>query len=509
MTELSSEKVLAIDELARRVVELKGEGRTVVHCHGVFDLLHIGHLRHFEQARGFGDALVVTLTPDRYVNKGDHRPAFPEAMRAEMLASLSAVDYVCINEWPTAVETILKVRPDVYCKGGEYKQDQVDAQTNMHPELVACTDAGARVEYTSDVVFSSSELLNRHFSPFPQETNAWLAAFKGRTSAEEAVGFVKAMRELKVLVVGEAIVDDYVFCDTIGKSTKDPVIASLRCYEEAFAGGTLAIANHLSGFCDDVALITCLGTEESHEDFARQQLADAVKPSFVYKPGPTIQKRRFVDRYSNNKLFELYVMDDHLLSGDSEDQLLAVLGEQIDKYDVVIVADYGHGMMTPKAVELICGGPAFLAVNTQSNAGNRGFNTISKYRRADYVCLANHEIAIETRMRDRDLGDLLVEVSQRIDCRKFTVTRGSEGSLHYDAELGFTEVPAFATRATDRVGAGDAVLAVTSLLACQSAPWDVVGFLGNVAGAQMVTQLGNREPISPIALTKSLISLLK
>src|SRR2546422_8668774 len=123
-------KIKRIEDLAKAVAELRTHGKKIVHCHGVFDLLHIGHIKHLEAARKLGDALVVTLTPDRFVNKGPHRPAFPERLRAEALASLTCVDFVAINEWPTAVETIQLLRPDLYVKGvvrEAGKRDHTDA----------------------------------------------------------------------------------------------------------------------------------------------------------------------------------------------------------------------------------------------------------------------------------------------------------------------------------------------------------------------------------------------
>src|SRR5881398_1847754 len=115
--EKRDKKIKAIKDLAKAVADLHQSGKKIVHCHGVFDLLHIGHIKHLEAARQLGDALVVTLTPDRFVNKGPHRPAFPERLRAEALASLVCVDFVAINEWPTAVETISRIKPDFYVKG--------------------------------------------------------------------------------------------------------------------------------------------------------------------------------------------------------------------------------------------------------------------------------------------------------------------------------------------------------------------------------------------------------
>ena len=119
-------KIKDIEELASFLESVRAENSKVVHCHGVFDLLHVGHIRHFEQAKQFGDVLVVTITPDRFVNKGPSRPAFGEALRAEAIAALDCVDYVAINRWPIAVETLRLLRPDFYVKGSDYENPEDD-----------------------------------------------------------------------------------------------------------------------------------------------------------------------------------------------------------------------------------------------------------------------------------------------------------------------------------------------------------------------------------------------
>lgn len=503
-------KILDLDALAQRVGELRAAGKRVVHSHGVFDLLHMGHIRHLDEARAQGDVLVVTLTEDHHVNKGPHRPAFPQALRAEGLAALAMVDYVAINRWPTAVETIRLLRPDVYAKGPDYKANDQDVTGGITAEAQAVEAVGGRIHYTEDITFSSSKLLNDFFSPFPEATERYLQAFRQRHGAEEVLDWLSRAATLRPTVVGEAIVDEYIYCDAIGKSTKDPVLAVLQHEIQAYPGGTLAVANHLAGFCDEVHLITQLGDQDRREDFVREGLRANVVPHLLTRHGsPTLQKRRIVDRYTQTKLLELYVMDDRPTAGDEAKQLVAALKADLPQSEAVIVADYGHGMMTPESIELLCAKSPFLAVNAQSNAGNRGFNPISKYRRADYVCVANHEVHVETRTRG-DVGQAQVlEVAKRIDCPRFTVTQGKTGTLHYDRATGFHEAPSLATRVVDRVGAGDAVLAVTSLLLKAGAPWDVVAFVGNATGAQAVADIGNRSTITRVSLSKFIVSLLK
>jgi len=499
-----------LEEVAQCVAGAKAQGKRVVHCHGVFDLLHPGHIRHLEAAKREGDLLVVTVTQDEYVNKGPGRPAFSQRLRAESLAALECVDYVAVNRWPTAVETIRLLRPDVYVKGMEYVQRDQDVSGKIIEEEQAILAVGGRVHFTHEITFSSSKLLNDHFSVFSPETEAWLRAFRKRHSAAGILDCLKRADTLKAVVVGEAILDEYVFCDGLGKSTKEPILAFRYGSTETHAGGSLAVANHLAGFCRDVELVCLLGERDRREEFIRQQLLPNVRLRAVTRHGaPTIHKRRFVDTHTSGRLFELYLIDDTALQSHEEAALLEVLGEVIGEADLVVVADYGHGMLTPSAIDRLCHASRFLTVNTQANAGNHGFNTISRYRRADYVCLAGHEIVLETRMRHGAWRDLILEVTRRIDCPRFTVTQGSRGSLHYESGVGFTEAPALATHVTDRVGAGDAVLAVTSLLVAQRAPWDVVGFIGNVVGAEMVAELGNRISVNRFLVTKHVTSLMK
>jgi len=504
-------KIKGLDELAVLVGELKAAGRQVVMSHGVFDLLHPGHIRHFEEAKRMGDVLVVTLTEDRFVNKGPHRPAFPQHLRAEAVAALGMVDHVAINRWPKSVETIQLIKPDIYVKGPDYKVAAKDITGGIAEESAAITGVGGEMRFTDDVTFSSSKLLNQYFSPFSAEVIGYLDDFKRRHSADEVLAWLDRASHVRPVVVGEAIVDEYVFCSGIGKSTKDPVLAVLQESIQVVAGGALAIANHLGGLCQgEVGLLSQVGDQDEYETLIRESLHANVKATLLRKQGtPTICKRRVVDRYSGNKLLEIYVMNDRPTEGSDARALGACLEAAAGGWDMTVVADYGHGMLSPGAIEQLCHTSKFLAVNVQSNAGNRGFNHISKYPRADYLCMANHEVALEMRRRDGDVRESLIELSKRVRCPRFTVTTGKEGSVYYDVAKGFTEGPALATTVKDRVGAGDAVLAVTSLLTHIGAPPDIVVFAGNVAGAELVAELGSRVPLERIALSKHVISLLK
>jgi sugar/nucleoside kinase (ribokinase family) len=220
-------------------------------------------------------------------------------------------------------------------------------------------------------------------------------------------------------------------------------------------------------------------------------------------------KRRFIESYFFTKLLEVYEISDGLLDAADNERLCATLREYLPRYDAVIVVDFGHGMLSREAIDILCTKAPFLAVNAQSNAGNLGYHTISRYPRADYVCMAENEIRLEGRDRRGDLKELVRYVSGRVSCGRIVVTRGKAGSLCYSDSEGFCEVPAFAGQVVDRMGAGDAFLSVTALCVAQNAPMEVAGFIGNVVGAQAVATVGNRRPIERAALFKHIESLLK
>jgi rfaE bifunctional protein kinase chain/domain/rfaE bifunctional protein nucleotidyltransferase chain/domain len=505
---IATTKIRDIEELGAELA-LARNGRRVVHCHGVFDLLHIGHIRHFHSAKKLGDILVVTLTPDHYVNKGPHRPVFGEMLRAEAIASLDAVDYVAINKWPTAVEAIQRIRPDVYAKGSDYADAEKDHTGGITLERRAVEAAGGRLEFTDDIQFSSSTLLNRHLSNLTPEVNEYLNVFRLKHSLEEVTGFVSRAASLRALVVGEAIIDEYQYCETLGKSGKEPILAAQFMRAEKFAGGALAVANHAAACSSHVDLVTLIGSQDSHEELMRSALKPSVEPHFLVMNGaPTLIKRRFIETYPFQKLFEIYVMDEAAAQRQSE-SLCKALERLLPAADVVIVADYGHGMVSTDAMTLLCKKAKCLAVNVQVNAGNHGFNTISKYRRADFVSLSEKEIRLETRDPSGDLRTIIERVAIDLGCPKILVTRGAKGALCYSREEGFVETPGFAIKTIDRVGAGDAVFAIGSLCAALGAPIDIIGFIGNAVGSEAVGIVGNERFIERAPLIKHVEALLK
>jgi len=506
----ADQKILTIDELSQRVADLKAAGKRVVLCHGVFDLLHYGHVLHLQEAREQGDALVVTVTPDVYVNKGPNRPVFGEDYRARMIAALSMVDFTAINRWPTAVEALKLIRPDVYAKGPDYKDPQADLTGKITEEEAAIVGAGGRAFYTEAITFSSSNLINRHLSTHSSEVNDYLQELRGIYTPAQVHDALNGLRSLRVLLVGEAIIDEYVYVDQMGKSSKDPVLAMRYASQERFPGGVLAIANHMAAFIDQVSLVTFLGSRDSQEPFVRDNLAPNVEPVFFpKKDSPTIVKRRYVESYLLQKLFEVYVFNDEFLDDASDQEFSSWLSQAASGYDLVVVADFGHGIMTQNAINAVQAESKFLAINTQQNAANIGYHTLSRYRRAHFACTNESELRSDSRSRLGALEPLVLALARRLGLENALITRGKAGTLFFRPSEGWSRGPAFAQTVTDRIGAGDAVLSWTAPMAAAGLPGDMIAFVANIVGAQAAQVVGNRSAVDRVTTYKIIESLLK
>ena len=502
-------KIQSLDTLASILGTLQSEGKKIVLCHGVFDLLHIGHLRYFNQAAQMGDVLVVTLTQDQYVNKGPGRPAFGEMLRAETLSNISCIDYVAINQWPTAIETIQLLKPNIYVKGSEYKDATKDLTGNIQKEADAIHNIGGEIRFTEDITFSSSRLLVDFSSAYTAEQRSYIHMLREKYSMDDIHSWFSVMKSKKVMLVGEIIVDEYVQCKALGKSGKEPVLVVQQLNGQIFMGGILAIANHLSEFCSEVVIYSYLGEKREYEEEIQKQLPSNVRLYTIAKKGaPTIHKKRYIDEYSQSRILGVYDLEDGLIDKDEEAELLTEISKSITDFDLVIVADYGHGLLSPQIVDYICEHAPYLALNTQINASNRGFHTISKYPKGDLVCIHEGELRQDYRSITAPIEELMVTLYTRMSCQEMIITQGKSGIKGYSDKEGFLHCPAFAHKVIDRVGAGDSVLALTALCFSSGVPRDIALLLGNFAGAQSVSTVCNEHGVSRELILKSLKSIL-
>ena len=516
-------KVMDLDELARIVAALRNDGKKVALCHGCFDFMHPGHIKHLAMAKSFADMLIVTVTPDRYVDKGPNRPFFTESLRAESLAALQSVDYVGINRWPTAENTLRLLKPTYYVKGQEFERLQ-DKTGKIQAERDAADEVGTELRFTHEIVYSSTKLINHLYDSagdatggvacfrdfYPEPTREFLAAFGKRHSAASVARSLDQLRDLRVLLIGDGIVDEYYYCSTMGRSKKSPLVVYKYESHEAFAGGAFAIANHLSGICDHIQLVTLLGTADSREEFVRSKLRPNVEPKFFYRTnGPMVVKRRYIEQYVNQKAFEVNHLNDQFIDRPTEEQVIAYLRERMADYDVVLVSDFGHGFITERIIAALQESARFLAVNVQTNGANTGFNLITKYRKPHYVCLDEPEARLATQERFGPIAQVARQLINGVGMECMTITLGKSGSISANREGQASHCPVLSTTVFDTVGAGDAFFAFTAPCVAKGLPLDVVSFIGNAVGALAVQIVCNRKPVEKQELLDFIHNLLR
>jgi bifunctional ADP-heptose synthase (sugar kinase/adenylyltransferase) len=296
----------------------------------------------------------------------------------------------------------------------------------------------------------------------------------------------------------------------LGQSTKTPNVVGQFLREERFPGGAVAVANHLAGFCDRVELIAMVGRDAP----SRRWIGEHLRPEVQWRPlvrpdAPTVVKRQYRDSYLGLPLFEVDYLDDAPLDAARRAELVDMLAAALPAADLVLVADQGHGMLDDHTIPLLCDTARYLAVTTPASAANLGFHTISKYRRADHLTLAEQDLRLDRRSRCGNAEQMLVEIADRLQAREATLTVGNKGCVCYRPGQGLVTAPALATRVVDRLGAGAAAFAVTGLAAALDFPLDQLAFLSNVAGAQAVAVVGHSRFLDEGSFGRHVESLLK
>lgn len=434
-------------------------------AHGVFDVLHSGHLAYFQAAKRYGDWLVVSVTADRFVNKGPGRPYFTAGQRAAMVSALGIVNEVVISDHPTAVEVIEQIRPDYYVKGPDYADPANDVTGGIKAEIEAVKAVGGKFVCTNDDTYSSSTLLNRFIAPWSSEQQRVIAevnSLGGMALIHRTLEQVA--KDVNAVVLGENIEDVYKFVRPQALSSKSPSISAELLREEHYQGGANAIWNHIHDFCNVEQI--CSGT--------------------------THTKTRYMTE-AGQRLFEVT---------EHPEEFRNIADVIIPPHNLIIAADFGHGYFKPGLDS-----SSWLALNVQTNSSNFGFNVFTKHESFDYLVIDKRELQLAYNDCKTDVLELGMKTHIRYGS-PVAVTLGPQGSALFHEEQIYL-CPAFADKVVDTIGAGDAFLALTSLLVKIETNPTLVGFLGNVFAGLKTRILGNSAPVSKVSLLKACESILK
>jgi len=509
----ASSKVVSFEAAPSVFDALRAQGKKIVQSHGIYDLIHPGHICHLEEAKTLGDVLVVTLTADKQVQKGPGRPYFKQQLRTKSLAALSCVDYLVVVPFTGAVEAIEAVRPQIYCKGKEYEDPDLDTEPTLKEEVAAVKRIGGEVRYIGSIKYSSTKLLNQHFDHLSIPVKSFCHALASQYTRRHFIEAVESFGNLKILVIGDTIFDRYSYVKVQGLTSKNKIISGRFLNQQTQCGGALAVFRHVNQFTKNVKFLSLVGTESWVDPVLREHLKDAEDLIIRDEAFTTIIKERFVEpRVGDAELSKLFAVN--YIDADPPpkkilDQIEASIRAEIPKADAVLLLDFGHGMMQERIRKIVQETSPFLALNCQTNSNNHGFNIITRqYQRADAFTLDEQEMMLSVGRRHLDLQHELATLQQSFQSRYAWLTRGAVQTIGLSENENACLCPPLETDVIDTVGAGDAFFSVAALAAAKKLPIDLSTFLGQLAGAQAVKIVGNEHPISKQVLLKAGMSLL-
>ncbi|MFN0132463.1 MAG: PfkB family carbohydrate kinase [Phycisphaerales bacterium] len=494
---LSHADLLALCEDARR------EGRSVVHCHGCFDIVHPGHIRHLRYAKALGDILLVSITGDAEMKKGTGRPLIPEELRAENLAALDCVDWVYVESRPTAAELLAEVRPDVYVKGREYESNK---DPRFQAERHAVESGGGRVVFSSgDVVFSSTALISAietSIDPF----HARLAQLSASPSLQgpDLFSLISSFRGKRVLVIGETILDTYVFCDRPEVAGESPVMTLRPLERRHYDGGAAIIARHVAALGARPVLVTAMPVDAQGESVRRRLVAEGVEVRPLVVDRPLCEKQRFL--VGTQKIMKLDLVERLVLDAAQQDRLVGIAAESARDCNchAAIIADFGQGLFSPITLRRLCRELRPLVQTLAGDVSGRRSH-LRSMTDMDLLCPSESELRESFGLTDRGLPAVAWELLEETKSKAALVTMGPEGAIAFDrlpdsaderedrfrTRLRAEHLPALAPIAIDPLGCGDSLITVATLALASGSSLLAAAFLGSIAAAVQAQRLGN------------------
>ena len=483
-------------EELRQLIGPRPRDRKVIMCHGAFDLVHPGHLRHLMYAKSKGDILVASLTSDAHISKANYRPFVPQQLRAMNLAALELVDYVLIDEQPTPLENLEYLQPDYFAKGYEYSGDGIHPKTQK--ELDVLNTYGGEIIFTpGDVVFSSSRFIESE--PPKIGVEKLLALMEAEAVTFDALRrTIEECRGLRVHVLGDTIVDSYVYCTPIGSSAGKTPTLSVKFEEQVdFAGGAAVVARHLRAAGAEVTFSTILG-DDGRKDFI---LAEMEKHGIRCLPivdptRPTTEKSAYIA--NGYRLLKVDRVDNRPISDKIAHQFTEALASaDVDAY---VFSDFRHGIFSKATIPTLTGAlkPGPLRVADSQVASRWG--NILDFHAFDLITPNEKEARFSLADQDSIVRPLALELYKRAGCKVLILKMGARGIITYrspspDVRAFFT-IDAFVHHVVDPVGAGDALLAYATLSLRASGSPVIASILATMAAGVACEHEGN-TPVTP------------
>ena len=504
---LIDHKIKTVEELCA-IIGPRPRGKKVIMCHGTFDVVHPGHVRHLLYAKTKGDILVASLTADEHIVKANLRPYVPEDLRAINLAALEVVDYVIIDHEATPLKNLGLIQPEYFAKGYEYSSSGVNPKTQE--EMQVLETYGGEVIFTpGDIVYSSSALIELAPPKIATEKLMTLMEAEGITF-DDLNGALDKFKGIKVHVVGDTIIDSYTYCNMIGGMTKTPTMSVLFQKKVDYAGGAAIVAKHLKAAGAEVTFSTVLGNDVL-KDFVLDDLkrAGVNVQTIIDETRPTTNKNAIVAE--NYRLLKIDTLDNRSISDKIVEQLKRQIADT--KTQAVAFCDFRHGIFNrvtiPQLTEVIPKGVFRVA---DSQVASRWGN-ILEFQDFDLITPNEREARFALGDQDSVIRPLALELHKRSNCGTLILKCGDRGIITYRTNSptdfrAFFNIETFADRVIDAVGAGDALLAYATLALVATGNDVIASILGNMAAGIECEHDGN-WPVTPDLVLKKIDAVEK
>lgn len=465
----------------------------LVFISGRFNIIHPGHLRLFRFARECGDRLVVAVEGDELAGKDAH---VPENLRLEGVLSNSYVDEAFLTN-SKVVDVLDQLRPEIVVKGKEH-------ETRDNPEAAVVASYGGKLLFSSgETVFSSLNLIRREFAEVVPNTVRMPDEFlmRNRIDKTRLTQLCDSFKNLKVVVIGDLIVDEYITCQALGMSQEDPTIVVTPIDSQRFIGGAGIVAAHAAGLGAQVEFISVLGQDEARE-FAVKRLAEFNVRSHLRQDisRPTTLKQRY--RTSGKTLLRVSHLHQGAISTELQQQMLETLDLLLADADLLVFSDFNYGCLPKSLVERATAmGRTYgvlLAADSQSSSQ---VGDISRFKDMDLITPTEREARIATRNHEDGLVVLAEILRKQAQTKNLLLKLGEEGVLlhAYDDTVKDLErriltdqIPALNANAKDVAGAGDSLLITSGMALASGADICEAGLLGSIAAAIQVGRVGNK-----------------
>lgn len=450
------EKIIDFDEAGKFFKKIK-LNKKIIHCHGVFDLVHPGHIRHLSFCKSKADILVVSITPDKFIKKGIYRPLVPEKIRANNLSVLELVDYVIIDKFKYPYNIIKKIKPDYFAKGNEYFNNP---NTHTEKEKQTLKKIGGKMLFTpGDVVFSSTKIINENEISLKYDKLKNLMDVNKYTF-EKIIDVIRKFKNIRIHVVGDLIIDTQNECEAVAGLHKTPTLSLIKKSSRSYLGGAGIVAAHFASFSNKVTLTTVLNNDRLGKLAKKFLKKYNVNLNPIYETDrPTTEKNIFISK--NHNLLKVNNVSNHPINNTSLDKIKKNLKK--NNYDIVVVSDYRHGIFNNQSCKEIIksiNNKAFKVADSQvaSRWGN-----ILDFKKFDLITPTEQEARYSLFEQDltiRALADKLIKVSKS---KNLILKIGERGLIALGKNRpDYITLDPFVDNLKDANGAGDALLAYSS-----------------------------------------------